>query len=288
VNKQTFFTVGTAKAGTSSLYEYLSAHPEVHMCPHKDVVCYFCRDWGLAVTEKKYLEWLLPSGDYRVAGDVCHAYMTDGSAANKIHQMFPETKIIMILRNPADRAFSMYNWLVANGFEYIPTFERALEEEKLRIARNIHKDHRMLQIGGEADYLYFNSGLYSGQIARYMALFPRKQILFLKFDDLCADSSAVVKQVYNFIGVNAGFEQKIEIHNEKRAVRSVRFQYFVRRAIFPLLGARLGGFLLWLNTKDGRCLKFDPQTKSRLMEQYRVDIEKTAGMTGLDLSDWLT
>jgi len=287
MSEQTFFVVGTAKAGTSSLYEYLGAHPEVHMCPHKDVVCYFCRDWGLAVTEEKYREWLLPPGDYKVAGDVCHAYMTDEAAASNMHRMFPDAKIIMILRNPADRAFSMYNWLIANGYEFVPTFEQALKEEGLRIARNIRKDHRLLQHGGTADYLYFHSGLYADQIARYQQFYAADRILFLKFDDLCADTEKVVRQVYSFIGVDPDFKQKIEIHNEKRAVRSVRFQYFVRRAAFPFFGPRVGAFLLWLNTKNGRSLKLPPQTRARLIEQYRPDIEKTADMTGLDLSDWL-
>lgn len=48
--KRVFFVVGAAKSGTSSLYEYLKAHPEIHMCPHKDVACYFCRHYGMPLT----------------------------------------------------------------------------------------------------------------------------------------------------------------------------------------------------------------------------------------------
>lgn len=287
MDKQVFFIVGTAKAGTSSLYEYLNIHPEVHMCRHKDVTCYFCREWGLAITKQTYLEWLLPPGNYRAAGDVCHGYMTDEDAARKIYNMFPDARIIMILRNPADRAFSMYNWLVANGFEYIPSFEAAVAEEKNRIARNIHKDRRLLQTGGTDDYLYVQSGMYSEQIARYQRVYPAEQILFLKFEDLCADTNAVLRRIYEFIGVDASFNQRIVVYNEKRAVRSVRLQYFIRKAVFPFFGNRIGSLLLRLNSKDGKKLKMKPETRAGLLNCFRDDIKKTEEITGLDLSNWM-
>ena len=284
-NKPVFFVVGAAKSGTSSLYHYLEAHPDIHMCPHKDVVCYFCRDYGMPVTKEEYIKMLLPEGEYKCAGDVCHVYLSDETAAENLHKMFPDAKIIMILRNPADKAFSQYNWLTYHGYEYVESFEEALEEEDRRLKRNMNKDGRLIQ-GSVYSYQYFHSGLYSEQIIRYKKLFDDEKILYIKFDDFSRSTKEVMKCVYDFLGLEYN-ETELKRYNEKRSIRSVGLQYFFRSKLRKIVPKSIFALAMRLNTRSGSGFEINPKTRKYLLEKYRDDLMKTSELTGLDLSSWL-
>jgi len=285
--KSVFFIVGAAKSGTSSINRYLDDHPEVHMCPKKDVACYFCRHYGLSLTLDEYKEMLLPRGSYKVAGDCCHAYLTDGKSAEWIKREFPDAKIIMILRNPADKAFSQYHWLVSHGYEYIESFEDALAAEKLRIAKNPWKDFSLIQ-GYPPNYLYVQSSLYAQQIKHYQQYFSDDKLLFMTFDELKADSGSAMKRIYGFLGVDQNINlEEYKVFNKRKGVRSIKFQYFLVGKMSRILPSFITRTLKRLNTTSGDKITFRASTRKLLLNQFEDDIKETSRVTGLDLKCWL-
>lgn len=281
-----FFVVGASKSGTSSLNQYLKQHPDINMVKHKDVACYFCSDYGMPITFEEYKEMLLPKGgEYKASGDCCHAYLTDEHSASWIHTEFPNAKIIIILRNPADRAFSLYNWLVAHGYEFAETFEEALSMENDRFMRNIKKQATLLH-ANKHNYLYFRSGLYSQQVKRYLEVFPRENILFLKFEDMKNDTAAIVRSVYEFIGVEPEHLSAFQVINQRVEPRNIKLQYFMGRYLSKLLPWRLVKQLLSWNLKAKATTQFNPETRDRLLKDFDEDIAATQKLTGLDLSAW--
>ncbi len=286
IEENIFFVVGASKSGTTSINEYLEAHPDVNMVKYKDVACYFCRDYGLPITLDEYKAMLFPQRPYIATGDCCHAYLTDEHSASWIHSEFPNAKIIIILRNPADRAFSQYHWLVAHGYEYAATFEEALRLENNRFLRNVRKQYDLIQ-GYKDNYLYYRTGLYSQQVKRYLDLFPKEKVHFIKFDDLKSDGESIVRNLYSFVGVNADQIPTLEIHNERAEPRNIKLQYFMVRHFRKIFHWRLIDMFVRWNLKSKPTVKFNPDTRRELLSKYSFDIRATEKLTGLDLSDWL-
>lgn len=286
MNAPVFFVVGAAKAGTTSVYHYLKQHPEVFMHPYKDIACYFCERYGMAITLDEFKTMLQP-GDVntRVTGDVCSDYLSDPGAANEISRVFPGAKIIIILRNPADRAFSLYQWMIREGYEYLSTFREALAAESGRMSRKL-KGMDLVSPSKNA-YLYFHSGLYSEQVKRFLDRFPREQTLILKYDDLRNDGLAFMRSIYSFLGVDTAFTPEFMIYNRASRPLSVTFQYFCRRRLSRLLPNALLPFIMRINMSKSGNSKLDPGLHRELLDKYAQDIRVTAAITGLDLHSWL-
>lgn len=281
-----FFVAGAAKAGTTSIYHQLQQHPAVHVVPGKDEASYFCTDYGLPLTLPEYLELLLPKAAYRAAGECCHTYLTDPRSAGLIHGKFPHARIILILRNPAERAFSLYQWMAAKGYEFATDFEEALRLEPARLERNMRKQNDLIH-PYKNNYLYFSSGLYARQIERYLEHFDRSQLLFLKFDALKHHPQQLMQSIHAHIGVESVQYTRMPVHNSMAIAHSPARQYFIRRRLSGLLSARRIESLLRCSLRPRQSAKFDIETRNRLLADYAADIRATQQLTGLNLSDWL-
>lgn len=281
-----FFVVGAAKAGTTSLDYYLGQHPEIYMHPYKDVACYFCARYGMPVTLQEFLGFLYPKkAGYKLAGDVCSDYLAEPDSAKEIAQVFPDAKIVIVLRNPADRAFSLYQWMVREGYEYLPTFEAALAAEEDRISRKC-KGIDLISPSKQA-YLYRHTGYYSDQIKRYLEHFPARNLLVMKYDDLKADPENFVKRIYEFLGVDNAFAPKLKILNRGRWPMFPAFQYYCRRRLTRYLPNRFVAALLRLNKIKNKGLRLDNRTRIDLLKEYANDIREAETLTGLNLASWL-
>jgi hypothetical protein len=282
-----FFVVGAAKAGTTSVYHYLKQHPQIYVHPYKDVACFFCERYGLPISLEEFDE-LMTSGcnpSTLVAGDVCSDYLADPHAAEKIADIYPDAKIIIILRNPVDRAYSLYQWMVREGYEYLSKFQDALAAESERLARQL-KNPDLIYPAKDA-YLYFHSGLYSGQVQRYLDRFPRDRVLILLYDDLCRDSIAFMQGVYAFLGVRSNFVPAIRIYNEARQPWLVEYNYFCRRWLARVLPNGIVRLLITLNSRRSVNARLDQDLREELSRKYASDIKRTAAITGLNLDHWL-
>jgi hypothetical protein len=289
-----FFIVGAAKSGTTSLWMYLKQHPEVYMpqaIEHKEPA-FFCDLYGYKDFDA-YLSLFSEAKDKKAIGEASHAYLTSPESAAWIQKVYPDAKIIIILRNPVERAYSLYNWMIAAGYEWIYPFEKALIVEEERLKDNYFKHHNPEYF---YNYLYFSSGLYASQLERYFQLFARDKIQILLFEDLKNEPVVTTQKVYSFLEVDNSFIPQIDIHNQAHTPFSVSAQYFLRRKLPKYLRKyRIPGvkkiqknaFNTNLFLGQFRSKKLQDLTKNGLQEKYKKDLQKTASLIKRDLKSWL-
>jgi hypothetical protein len=281
--KPDFFVLGAAKSATTSLYYFLAQHPEIAMSLSKEP-SFFSRPC-LMNSPVDYLEQFRPTPATKRLGEASHAYLVCAQSAAIIRAFVPEARFILVLRNPVDRAFSLYHYRAVTGDEPIPSFERALNEEERGVA-----DWRR----------YFRSGLYAEQIENYFQYFDRQRFLFLTFEQLTQDGLETMKRVYEFLEVDASFVPKLGKHNEGLSVRSPRLQFFYKHRLgalcrllrgipdlhhFGSWGERIVARQMQRNVRPPRGMA--AETRRRLEERYADNLRRVEQLTGLDLSPWI-
>ncbi len=221
-----FFIVGAPKAGTTSLYHYLDQHPEVYMSPIKEPN-YFASEvraenFGAEQQERiardleeqrRYLDGPMSEqrfgalgldlDDYlklfrnvrgqRAVGEASVCYLWSQSAAANISARVPEARILMILRDPAERAYSQYMQWVTKG-----AIRHSFREQVERSLRHAGGKFEMM-------HPFLEMGLYYEQVKRYLDLFPRERVRVLFYEDYREDAARVVAEVLGFLDVDASF-----------------------------------------------------------------------------------
>ena len=146
---------------------------------------------GLAYYSER---WFADAPPDRAAGEKSTDYLESRSAAERIARGLPTVKLVFILRNPVERAFSNYAWTRMNGIE-TEDFATALRLEPER-ERTLPERWKFAR-----PFSYFSRGLYADLLAEYLERFPREQLLVLRFEDIERDAAAVTERVHRFIGV---------------------------------------------------------------------------------------
>jgi len=202
-----FLIIGAAKCGTSSLYDYLMQHPCVGKSLTKQIH-FFDRypDRGLSwykvcfpfKWQKFYVEKILRK--HFSTGESTPHYMTHPLAAKRAYDMLPNAKIIVMLRNPIDRAYSHYQML----FDYkqeVLSFEEAIEIEKERIAGEYEKMLQNVDNTGKnfPHRAYLTSGKYAKQIEEWQKYYPKEQFFIIKSEDFNNNPSKIYNQVLKFL-----------------------------------------------------------------------------------------
>jgi hypothetical protein len=237
-----FLIIGTQKGGTTSIYNYLIQNPEIYKRKDKEVHFF---DWYY----EKGFSWYKAHFPYlwskKVAGEATPHYMFHPHAINRIKQAYSNIKLIVILRNPRDRAFSQYYHSVRQGFE-----DRGIEEaftyEMNLIQRNIDINKQKGSYFYEKR-AYLTRGIYINQLQQIFKLFKRSRVLVLNFDDLILDPSSLMKKVFDFLSVRA-FEINHDIVYNKGTKKTIsagleekvdEFYIPYNRKLFDLLGYSL-------------------------------------------------
>jgi hypothetical protein len=204
-----FVIIGAQRCGTTSLYNYLVGHPGVVPAFKKETL-YFSNYFGKGVTWyrahfplacHKYYVGHLRHRDF-VTGEASPYYIFHPRAASRASRTIPQAKLIALLRNPVDRAYSHYHHEVRMGVECL-TFEDAIEREEERVSMERAK---ILDDGGyrsfnHQNYSYLSRGIYVDQLEDWIRLFDRDQVLVLKSEDLEKNPPATLQQVTGFIGL---------------------------------------------------------------------------------------
>jgi hypothetical protein len=294
VNMPTFLIIGAGKSGTTSLYHYLRQHPDVYMSPVKEplffaftgqrLTCAGPEDAKInsrAITSLDRYQALFREGTGRIAlGEASSAYLYYPAAAERIRRLVPDAKLIVILRCPADRAYSNYLHGLRIGSEPIGNFARALEAEPERIAA-----------GWSHFYHYRAKGWYFRQLSHWMKLFPREQFLFILYEDLQQDPAQLMRTVFDFIGVDPNCPvdtgQKFNVSGRPLGIW---LHHLIRRA------SPVGQIVLpnWMRADLKRAVLrmsfsksyMPPHIRQELMNEYAPDIAQLAELIGRDLSGW--
>ncbi|MEG4624609.1 tetratricopeptide repeat protein [Microcoleus sp. w1-18aA5] len=186
-----FIIIGSQRCGTTSLYTYLAQHPQI-LTPIKKEMDFF--SWHF----DRGIDWYLahfppmPPGEEFVTGEASPSYFDYREAPERLYSAFPEAKLIVLLRNPVDRAISQFYRLTDLNWES-RALDRVISDEIERLNQNPE------YIIGEEPGNYLARGRYIEFIKNWRTFFPTEQLLILKSEDFYADAATTVKPVLEFL-----------------------------------------------------------------------------------------
>ena len=299
-----FLIIGAMKAGTTSLCQYLNQHPQVYMSPIKEPNFFALEgsslDFSGAEGKEKIQRWLEREfvtniEEYRAlfrrvssekaVGEASPMYLYNPVAPSRIKHYIPEAKVIAILRNPVERAYSAFVYMRRDGREPLSVFSEALQAEENRIANN-----------WEWIWHYKNVGFYYSQLKRYFDMFDQDQIKVYLYEDLKADPLHVVEDIFRYLGVDDSFNPDTSSKHNISGVprnRALSWLLFERNPVKASLRLLLPEGMrrhVSVSLKSRSLLKapsLTPEVRRELIEVYQDDILKLEGLIGRDLSEWL-
>jgi hypothetical protein len=214
-----FLIIGTQRGGTTSLYNYLIARPGVGPAMVKELH-FFDKKFNKGLLwyrahfpssiQKNYFQ--LTHKQAFVTGEASAYYLFHPHAPKRVAKVLPLVKLIVMLRNPIDRAYSQYNFEVDLGRETLP-FEEALDREEERISKEREKileDESYVSFD-YSRYSYVARGIYVDQLQTWMKLFPKEQFLMLKSEDFYANPVEALEHTSKFLNL-----PELETHEKKK------------------------------------------------------------------------
>lgn len=283
-----FFIVGAAKAGTTSLYQYLSAHRDVFMCEPKEPNYFAHEDIDTqnlyynayaARTLQEYKSLFVKATTHKAVGEASVSYLYYPGVPLRIQHTIPDARIIIMLRNPIERGYSHYLMDQRLGFVDLDYWD---------IVHKTSKNPRL--------HLYYQQyvqlGLYHNQVARYLSTFGRNQVRIYLQDDLKINKQAVLNDLFTFLQLSpGGYVHHDEIHNKYMNPRNslIARAYAsqgIRKTLSRLLPERIKQNLLQKAFDFGGKPKLSIELRDFLQDIYREDIIKLEELISKDLSQW--
>jgi Sulfotransferase family len=297
-----FFVFGAPKAGTTALHAALARHPQLFMSSVKEPKFFLCDgpppDQGGPGDAHSYREWIWRPEEYErlfddappgtLRGESTPFYLSDLAAHQRIRRAVPDARLIIVLRDPVDRAYSNWAHLWADGLETIGDFLTACAEEP-----------RRTEAGWAPFWQYLATGLYGRQLQHLYTLFPRDQVLVIRYMALVDQPGTTLDTVCRFLGVDEGLVNEVPARNVGGYVPPSLYTQVLRTAFrhgadmgrhFPPQVWRKASLpLQWLMQRT-------PQHRPELAEADRVqlidyfeeDISIVEEETGWDLTTWRT
>jgi hypothetical protein len=194
-----FIIAGAPRSGTTYLYDLLDAHPSVYLAkPRSPEPKFFLRDDEFAKGLDYYRDkYFAEAEGYAAVGEKSTNYLESPQAARRMRECVPDVKLMFVLRNPIERAFSNYRWSSQNGLESL-SFEEAIEREAEREAQYL-PEHRYSR-----PFSYVSRGRYAQLLTPYFELFPRDRIEIVLMDDIMARPRVVERDLLAFLNVPPG------------------------------------------------------------------------------------
>jgi len=299
-----FLIIGAAKSGTTALHHYLAQHPQIYTSPLKEAKFFAFENqqvsWKgpgdldeklLPVTSLDTYQKLFSAVTNEIAiGESSPYYLYSPEAPERIQYYIPEVKLIAILRNPIDRAYSSFLHMMRDGREPIKNFAEALREEEKRINDN-----------WAFVWHYRNAGFYYIQLKRYFDRFNHSQIKVYLYDDFEYDPLKVMKDTFLFLGVdetfipdmsrkyNASIQPKNKAAVPKnKTLHSILESNLVEYPLKPFMDSKSRKKLIFnLKNKNLKKQELSSQVRLDLINSFRDDILNLQELIGRDLSEWL-
>jgi len=296
-----FFIVGAPKCGSTAMSDYLAQHPEIFM--GRKEMHFFGSDLRFAAhfyrrAEREYLAEFDSWNGQRRTGEASVWYLFSETAADEIKAFSPSARILVLLREPVDMMYSLYNYFRFDGNEPLGSFQEALQAEP---------DRRAGQRAGRQTY--FASGLvyrdvprFANQLQRYFKVFGRDRVKVVFYDDLAANPAAVYREVLQFLEVDSTHSlPKFERVNpaktvKSRALRAVLNDPAVRSNLLAIRPAmprpvfrafhRLERLLQRFNSSVEKPPPLVPELKAQLQREFAPEINQLSRLLGRDLTSW--
>lgn len=287
-----FLILGAPRSATTFLYRAVNEHPQIFMSSFKEP--------GFFSHDQRSPDWVSPMGmsnhirswdeylrlfdgseDYPLRGEASTTYLADGHAAQRIKErLAAPPRMVAILRNPADRAYSHYMYHRMLNTEPAERFEDALADEANRAQKNWNIQWR-----------YREAGLYGSQLARYFDLFGKEQMLILLTEDF-RDQTKVLGRVFDFLGLDNSIPITLEGKVNQSGVSKGSMASWILQSRNPLkliarriLPANMRSRLR--NQLTDKPPEMRGQTRRELECFYHDDILRTQDLIGRDLGEWL-
>ncbi len=292
-NEVDFIGIGAGKAGSTWVAKCLSGHPEICMAPQKEIRFfnssnYKAEDGGDYAKNnfsnyKRGVDWYLeqfPVQNEKIKGEFSPNYWMDAEAHSRIKRHFPNVKLIIVLRNPVEKVYSLYNWWKESiDVEVSPTFKESIDN----------------------DEFVLDKGLYYKHLKKFFDVFNYNKMHVIIHDDIKNNPKGVMRRLYRFLDVNQDVELSIFNKKINSAIKTKR----------PLLGKccklslnlirkcklnSLADKIVWnskiykiyakLNLTKSKYKKMDEESRFKLKKYFRSDIENLEKLIDRDLSMW--
>jgi hypothetical protein len=272
-----FLVIGAAKSGTTSLHHYLREHPQIYL-PRIKEINYFAytpeRPRGRqywATTLDEYAAHFREAAGLKAVGEVTPAYMNSPVAAANIARELPDVRLVAILRDPADRAYSRYLMNQRAGQD-LPPFDQIIPQ----------RDHPMIR-----------EGMYYDRLKPYFDQFPRERIKVLRYDDLQQRFAGMFRELLEFLEVDPDYLPDGTVRHAQgvrfrsKALQSLKSSRLMRFHLKPMIPAALLNRLVKAKARTAVAPpKLTVEQRSRLVDIYRDDIDRLQQLVGMDLSAW--
>lgn len=265
--------IGAGKSGTTSLHQYLDAHPEIKMSAKKELKLFVRDDW------KNLVRWYWRQfEDAPVRGESSPSYTMFpylSSTAERIHELIPDCRFIYVVRDPVERAVASYVELVSLG----------LETRSAEVALTDFDDPSNPHLCGSR---------YATQLGRFLRYFDPAQILILDHVELLRNRADTLRRTFRFLGVDPGFESAEFARTfNPRAHKVVYGRVGMWLARHKILMKREGPFergpLIWpLNSLLSRPIdtEMSDAAVAQLVSHFKPEVEDLRKLAGQDFSNW--
>ena len=203
-----FLIIGAARSGTTSLYEYLVQHPSVYPAVGKEVYFFDKKfnkgvNWYRSFFPLKSAKFATERRKEKfITGEATPRYIHHPHTPKRVFNLIPEVKLIALLRNPIDRAYSHYQMEIDHGHEDL-SFEEAIAQEKKRIStdeKKMNNDENFYSVNFYRKS-YLTRGIYVDQLKRWFEYFPKNRFLILKSEDFYSKTPEIYQKVLEFLGL---------------------------------------------------------------------------------------
>ncbi|NQY95629.1 MAG: sulfotransferase [Henriciella sp.] len=293
-----FLVIGAARAGTTALHGFLRQHPGIFMPARKEPNFFAyegeelaCEGPGADYINNSIVDPSAYSALFAEApadarlGEASPLYLYSERAPGRIKHHIPGAKMIVILRNPVDQAYSHFMYATKQCIENVSDFDKALTLERMRLDQ-----------GWQPLFGYSQFPRYGEQLARYFELFPRDQFLIKRYEDYQADPDAFLRAVYEFIGVDPDFvPTKSDKVNAGGVPKNQAFQDFLMK---PNPVTKAVGLVVpqetrlkirdWMARKNMNAPEtLSSNARAMLLERLSDDIRALETLLDWDLSAWM-
>jgi len=309
-NKPEFFIVGAAKAGTTALQQMLTTHPAIYMSPIKEPNYFYnevaisdlrsglqnklknenaeqwIKDgmkgelWNAFLTDEQLYKKLFENAlSNQFCGEASVSYLYSTQAAKNIFEYNPNAKIIILLRNPTERAWSHFQ------------METKMKITTSNFHNEFNKNKSLAHPIWGRDPVFLSGGKYYEQVKRFLDVFPKEQLLIYRYEDYKNDAAKTINTILKFIGLNVEtdtFDVKNKIANEARKsivddiLPSGSLKSSLRKIVQSL---GLHSLLKNMFSKKNQ-RKIPNEVKVLLNEYYSDDITKLEKLLQINLSNW--
>jgi hypothetical protein len=219
-----FIIIGAKKCGTTSLFHYLSEHPNIGAPTWKEI-SYFNNHFRKGnLWYKSFFPISIPNSESQdlITGEATASYIGNPQAPQRIASTLPNVKLIVLLRNPIDRAYSHYHHTKRIGRENLD-FEDAIASEELRLEKIENKSQESgFNYHKAYNYTYLSSGKYAEQLKNWFNLFNKQQLLILKSEDFFDRPEAIYQQVINFLNLPHWSPKSFKKYNYNRYSQTIQ------------------------------------------------------------------